>query len=100
MLSLGYHDDGKGEPCSHTIGIGQNDCLVDAVPNGPVLYSYDITSLSGYGATKEEALADLRNTYKYVMEQLTAFGEKLNSDEYIKENPEFLIEVDCFGKPI
>ena len=100
MLQIGHHDDGKKELCSHSIAIGSIDCLFDVTPNGALILSYDIISLSGCGATKEEALTDLRDQYNYVMKQLAEFGKKLNDDEYIKNNPDFIIEVDCFGEPI
>lgn len=99
-----HHDDHKDKYHSHSITFkyrDSDDNLTDYMPTTSVIpdgfaVSLDITEITGYGDTKEEALdnaitylKNIINTYKDIESKL----DQLRSDDNITE-------VDCFGNEI
>lgn len=93
MIEMTYHNDGKEKFQSHEIEIREND-FIDLEY---MLFSHNPFDITGYGATKEEAIEDFKNKFRYIMKELRAFETMLLDTNVITDN---IIEVDCFGKPI
>ena len=94
MIEMTYHNDGKEKFQSHEISIRENDFFSNAEMD---VWSHDPFDIVGYGATKEEAIEDFKNKFKYIMKELKAFEEMLLNTDVITNN---IIEVDCVGKPV
>ena len=93
MIEMTHNDDHKEKWQSHTISIRDNDFFNATIG----VFSHNPLDVNGYGATKEEAVEDFKNKFKYVMEELRAFETMLFDTDVITDN---IIEVDCMGKPI
>lgn len=93
MIEMTYHNDGKEKFQSHEIEIRENDFIDSEY----MLFSHNPFDITGYGATKEEAIEDFKNKFRYIMKELRAFETMLLDTDVITDN---IIEVDCFGKPI
>ena len=94
MIYMTYHNDGKEKFQSHEIEIREKDFIG---PEDCMVFSHNPFDITGYGATKEEAIKDFKHKFEYIMKELKAF-ETLLLDTDVIENG--LIEVDCVGKPI
>ena len=93
MIEMTYHDDGKEKWQSHEISIREQDFYNTETD----VWSHNPFNITGYGATKEEAIEDFKNKFKYVMRELKAFEMMLLDTDVITNN---IVVVDCFGKPI
>ena len=93
MIEMTYHNDGKEKFQSHEIEIRENDFIDSEY----MLFSHNPFDITGYGATKEEAIEDFKNKFRYIMKELRAFETMLLDTNVITDN---IIEVDCRGKPI
>ena len=93
MIEMTYHNDGKEKWQSHEITLREHD-FYNAEAD---VWSHNPFDLYGYGATKEEAIEDFKNKFKYVMRELKAFEMMLLDTDVITSN---IIKVDCFGKDI
>ena len=93
MIKLAYHDDGKQKWQSHEIYLKEDDFY----NNEFNVWSHNPFDVYGYGATKEEALADFKKKLQYIINEWKAF-------ETILLNPNVfsidIIDVDCFGREI
>lgn len=92
-MKLSHNDNGKGKFMSHEISILDEDFVNTKLG----IFSHDITDLTGYGSTKEEAIEDFKNKYDYLLKELIAFGDMLFTTDTITND---IVEVDCFNKPI
>ena len=93
MIEMTYHNDGKEKFQSHEIEIRENEFIDSEY----MLFSHNPFDITGYGATKEEAIEDFKNKFRYIMKELRAFETMLLDTNVITDN---IIEVDCRGKPI
>lgn len=93
MIEMTYHNDGKRTYHSHEIQIAELDFYNAKMD----VWSRDPFCIIGYGETKEEAIEDFKNKFKYVMDELRALETMLLDTDIITDN---IIEVDCMGKPI
>ena len=93
MIEMTYHNDYKEKRQSHEISIREHD-FYNAEAN---LYSHDPFGITGYGATKEEAIENFKNKFKYIMREWKAFEIMLFDTDMITDN---IIEIDCMGEPI
>ena len=93
MIEMTYHNDHKEKWQSHTISIRENMFFNAEVD----VWSHNPFNVTGYGATKEEAIEDFKNKFQYVMRELNAFETMLLDTDVITDG---IIEVDCVGKPI
>lgn len=93
MIEMTYHNDHKEKWQSHEISIREKDFFNAEVD----VWSHDPFDITGYGATKEEAIEDFKNKFKYIMRELKAFEMMLLDTNVITDN---IVVVDCFGKPI
>ena len=93
MIEMTYHNDGKEKFQSHEIEIRENDFIDSEY----MLFSHNPFDITGYGATKEEAIEDFKNKFRYIMKELRAFETMLLDTDVITSN---IIKVDCFGKDI
>ena len=93
MIEMTHNDDHKGKWHSHTVSIMEHD-FYNAEAN---LYSHNPFDVYGYGETKEEAVEDFKNKFRYLMRELKAFEMMLLDTDVITDN---IVEVDCLGKPI
>ena len=97
MIEMTYHNDGKEKWQSHEIEIRENGVFSTGIDNDIWVYSHDPFNITGYGATKEEAIEDFKKKFQYVMKELRAFETMLLDTDVITDN---IIEVDCMGKQI
>ena len=93
MIEMLYHNDHKEKYQSHEISIREQDFYN---PYADV-YSHDPFDIIGYRATKEEAIENFKNKFKYVMRELKAFEMMLFDTDVITDG---IIEIDCMGKPL
>lgn len=93
MIRLIHCDDGKGKFQSHEISLDETP-FYNAEHD---VYTHDIFDLIGYGETKEEALADFKKKFSYVMDEWRAF-EKLLLETGILEDS--IVEVPYYKKVI
>ena len=91
MIEMIYHNDHKEKWQSHEISIREDDFI----GSGYLLFSHNPFDITGYGATKEEAIEDFKNKFQYIMTELRAFETMLLDTDVITDN---IIEVDCMGK--
>ena len=93
MIRLTHHDDHKEKWQSHEITMCDSE-FVNAVFG---IYSHNPFDIIGYGKTKDEAIEDFKNKFKYVMRELKAFETMLLDTDVITDD---IMEVDCRGVPI
>lgn len=93
MIEMTYHNDHKEKFQSHEITIREND-FFNAEHE---VFSHNPFDIYGYGETKEEAIENFKNKFKYIMKELKAFEMMLLDTDVVIDN---IIEVDCMGKPI
>jgi hypothetical protein len=93
MIEMLYHNDHKEKWKSHEIYIKEHDFYNDEAN----LFSHDPFDITGYGATKEEAIEDFKNKFRNIMREWKAFEMMLLDTDQITDS---IIEVDCMGKPI
>ena len=87
MLSLAHCNDGKEKWQSHEICIcGDGDFYSSDVG----VFSHDFFNITGYGATKEEAIEDFKRKFQYVMNEWKSFEKMLFETDIIENN---IIEV-------
>lgn len=92
MINLAHYNDGKEKSQSHEISISETD-FYNSEYN---VCSHNILDITGYGSTEEEAIADFKRKFEYVLAEWNAFG-KLLSNPAVQLN---IAEVDCLGNPI
>ena len=93
MIEMTYHNDYKEKRQSHEISIREHNFYnVEAD-----LYSHDPFDIIGYGATKEEAIENFKNKFRYIMREWKAFEIMLLDTDMITDS---IIEIDCMGEPI
>ena len=97
MIEMTYHNDHKEKFQSHEISIRENGSFDAEVEDGVWVWTHDPFDITGYGATKEEAIEDFKTKFKYIMKELNAFEAMLLDTDVITDN---IVEVDCMGKPI
>lgn len=93
MIEMTHYDDGKEKYQSHEVSIREHD-FYNAEAN---VWSHNPFDTYGYGATKEEAIEDFKNKFRYVMRELKAFEMMLLDTDVIANS---IVEVDCIGKEI
>ena len=93
MIEMIYHNDHKEKSKSHEIHIRESS-FYNVEKD---IWSHNPFDIDGLGATKEEAIEDFKNKFKYVMEELRAFETMLFDTDVITDN---IIEIDCFGRPL
>lgn len=93
MIEMIYYNDHKEKWQSHEISIREHD-FYNAEAD---VWSHDPFDITGYGATKEEAIKDFKNKFKYIMREWKAFEMMLLDTDQITDG---IIEVDCFRNPI
>ena len=93
MIEMTYHNDGKEKFQSHEIEIRENGFFNAEID----VWSHNPFNITGYGATKKEAIEDFKNKFVYIMNELKAFETMLLDTDVITDN---IVEVDCMGKPI
>lgn len=69
MINLTHCDDGKGKCQSHEISISESDFYN---PEHDV-FSHNPFDITGYGATKEEAIEDFKRKFEYILAEWNAF---------------------------
>ena len=95
MIEMTYHNDGKEKYQSHEISIREKDFSFYNAEFD--VWSHNPFNVTGYGATKEEAIEDFKKKFQYIMKELQAFETMLLDTDVITDG---IIEVDCVGKPI
>lgn len=93
MIEMIYHNDHKEKLQSHEIAIRESEFYNAEVD----VWSHNPFDITGYGATKEEAIEDFKNKFRYVMRELKAFEMILLDTDVIIDN---IVVVDCMGKEI
>ena len=93
MIGMIYHNDHKKKFQSHEISLREHDFFNAEA----MVFSHNPFDVVGYGATKEEAIENFKNKFKYIMREWKAFEMMLLDTDEIIDN---IIEVDCMGKEI
>lgn len=88
LMKIAHHDDGKEKYQSHKCYLF-ND--VDEYHN------FDLTSIYGYGETKEEAVKNLKEELEYYFRELHALEKMLYETDVLDND---IVEVDCLGRKI
>ena len=96
MIELTHYDDKKEKWQSHEIEIREKDFSTE-IDDDTWVYSHNPFYITGYGATKDQAIEDFKKKFVYVMKELKAFETMLLDTDIITNN---IIEVDCLGKEI
>lgn len=87
MIEMTYHNDCKEHFDSHEIEIRENGFINSEY----MLFSHNPFDITGYGPTKEEAIEDFKNKFKFIMNELRAFETMLFDTDIITSN---IIDVD------
>lgn len=87
MIEMTYYNDYKEKRQSYEISIREHD-FYNAEAD---LYSHNPFDIIGYGATKEEAIEDFKNKFKYVMREWKAFEIMLFDTDVIIDS---IIKID------
>ena len=93
MIELMHYNDGKEKSQSHEIAIREYD-FYNAEAN---IWTHNPFDIYGYGETKEEAIEDFKNKFRYIMRELKAFEMMLFDTDLITDN---IIDVDYTGRNI
>ena len=89
-FELGHYDDKKQKAQSHEIMM-----LEEYIYHADIeMYGYNLFDIIGYGYTKEEALADFKKKFEYVMNKLNAFSKMLFEEDITT------VDVDGAGRRI
>ena len=96
MIKLAHYDDGKEKQQSNSIYFYSDSTTRQNLIKHDI-YSMDLTELTGYGETKEDAIRDFKEKFSYLMAEWKAV-ENMLFDTDILEND--IIEVDCLGVTI
>ena len=93
MIKLAHYDDGKEKRQSNSICFYSDSTTRQNLIKRDI-YSMDLTELTGYGKTKEDAIRDFKEKFSYLMAEWKAV-ENMLFDTDILEND--IVEVDCLG---
>lgn len=93
MIEMTYYDDCKEKWNSHEIEIRENDFYNAEID----IFSHNPFSITGYGATKEEAIEDFKNKFRYIMREWKSFETMLLDTDVITDN---IVKVDSMGDPV
>lgn len=98
IMSLGFHDDGKGKYQSFEVGLDYKKIEEELSKryNEFRLSTLDLEVLRGYGETKEEALKEFTKCYDAMVNQLVEFQKILHK----KGTGIDMRELDCFFNPV
>lgn len=88
VMKIAHHDDGKRKWQSHSCFLFDD---IDKYSN------FDLTSIHGYGETKEEAIENLKKKLTYYFDELHALEEMLYETDVLDND---IVEVDCLGRKI
>ena len=93
MVKLVHHNDGKEKWRSHEIYLKEEDFYNKEFD----LFSISPFDVSGYGATKEEALKDFMRKMEYVLCEWEAIKESLFSTNELTNN---MVEINYWGEEV
>lgn len=81
MIEIKYHNDGKEKAQSHEVSIKEENFYNSKLD----LCSHNPFDITGYGATKKEALEDFKKKYAYIVRELEAFETMLFETDVLTE---------------
>lgn len=90
-MKLAIHDDGKEKSQSWEVSLGAKLYSYEELLDIP---TFDFLSITGYGATKQEAIDEFKKDFKASVENVMKILDGLNENNFEE------IMVDCFGNPI
>ena len=93
MVKLAHYNDGKEKRQSHEIYLKEDAFYNDEFD----LFSISPFDVSGYGATKEEALKDFMRKMEYVLCEWEAIKESLFNTNELTDN---MVEINCWGEEV
>ena len=96
MIELTHYNDHKEKWQSHEIEIREKNFSAE-IDYDVWIHSHNPFYITGYGATKDQAIEDFKKKFTYVMKELKAFEAMLLDTDIITDN---IIEVDGMGKNI
>lgn len=88
VMKIAHYNDGKEKWQSHS-------CFL--FNDADKYFNFDLTSIHGYGETKEEAIENLKEELDYYFRELRAL-EKMLYETNVLDND--IVEVDCLGRKI
>lgn len=99
-MKIGHYDDGKGKHQSHEISlVKDSEYEVPERLRKEEIYNMDIFQLTGYGATKKEAIENFCNKAELIIDELEAMKFMLR--ELAAGSCKFdLVEIDCTGEEV
>ena len=93
MIKLVHYNDGKEKWQSHEIYLNEEDFYNDEFD----LFSISPFDVSGYGATKEEALKDFMRKMEHVFIEWKAIKELLFNTNELTDN---MVEINWWGEEV
>ena len=90
-MKLAICDDGKGKYQSWEVSLGAKLYSLEELLDIP---TFNFLSITGYGATKQEAIDEFKKDFKASVENVMKILDELNENNFEE------IMVDCFGNPI
>lgn len=87
-MKLAIHNDGKEKSQSWQVSLG------DSYEELLYMPTFDFSNITGYGATKQEAIDEFKKDFKASVENVMKIIDELNENNFEE------IMVDCFGNPI
>lgn len=94
MIKLAWYDDGKKKCNSFEVF-----CKEESFHRADLgIYSSDPLEIVGYGATKEEAIADFTQKLEWVVKEWNAVLRLITETDYFERQG--MVEVNCWGKEI
>ena len=88
LMKIAHHNDGKEKWESHTCYLFNESNSYD---------EFDITNIRGYGATKEEAIQNLKKELEHYFDELHSLEKMLYETDVLDND---IIEVDYLGRKI
>ena len=96
MIELTHYNDHKEKWQSHEIELREKDFSIE-IDDDVWVHSHNPFYITGYGATKDQAIEDFKKKFVYVMKELKAFEAMLLDTDIITDS---IVAVDRMGKEI
>lgn len=86
VMKIAHYNDGKEKWQSHS-------CFL--FNDTDKYFSFDLTSIHGYGETQEEAIENLKKELDYYFRELHALEKMLYETDVLDND---IVEVNCLGR--
>ena len=90
-MKLAIHDDGKQKSVSWEVSLGIDLYSYEELLDMP---TFDLSSITGYGATKQEAIDEFKKEFKASVDNVMKILDEINENNFEE------VMVDCMGNPL